>query len=273
MALETKVQWLNVDSTGRVITVKDNTGAYNSTTNPTGYGTPNPEVSDINSILFTISEYDSSKINKVKFVRTVDANHPEYLINPSVDDIANGIVNVELTSIILGISTAEEGLKDFNDGIYDINMYTLMDEVASIDGDKGTKIITGTNLNLVYDEVDYIIANDIVYKIDKSIPIESTSLTLITNLEDDITAFNPAYHSNVKALNDAASDCCGTKEAGRLAEEDCGCGCNDSKFDSLFKMWMYKIAAQIDFNCGNYSKANDLLKGAQRVCKSLNCGC
>lgn len=271
MALKTKLDFIGVDKTGRVITVKDSTGNYSSPDNEGGYGNPNPEITNITNILFTISEIESAKLNKLRFVRIADPAHPEYLVSPSIDDIASGVADVEFTSIVLGLTEPQEGLKAFNDGIYDINMYTLFEQIAGT-ASQGDKIITGNGFTSVYNSVDFIEVNNNIYTIDKTIPVNDNILTLVEELEEDINEFFPAYRANIKALNQAASDCCGTQEAGKLAENDT-CGCSEKKFDKLFKLWMYKIAAQIDYNCGNYIQANDLLKGAQRVCKSLNCKC
>lgn len=268
--LETKLEFRGTDSTGRVITVKDITGVYDSVTNPTGYNNPNLNISDIENILFTISEYDSDTIKKLRFVRVVDPLHPEYLLQPSIDDIANGVENVEFNSIVLGITDTQEGLKAFSDGVYDINMYTLFDQMAGT-ANKGDKVITGSGFTTVYDTVDFIEINNIIYTIDKSIPADDNNLTLVEELEEDVNEFFQAYRSNIKGINSAASDCCGNQEAGKVSESDCSC--NKNKFDALFKLWMYKIAATIDFNCDNYKRANDLLKASQKVCKSFNCKC
>lgn len=268
--LQTKLEFIGVDSTGRVITVKDITGLYNSVTNPTGYGSPNLEISDIDSILFTISEYDSDTLYKLRFIRVSDPNHPEYLITPSIDDIASGVSNVEFTSIVLNINEALDGLRAFDDAVYDINMYTLFGQTNGT-GVLGQKIITGTNLDTIYNTVDFIVVDNNIYTIDKSVESDPNSLTLVESLKENVTSFYQAYFSNVKGINGAASDCCGNQEAGKLAEKDCNC--SQDKFDSLFKLWMYKIAATIDFNCGNYKRANDLLKASQKVCKSFKCKC
>lgn len=270
MALETKIEFVGVDSTGRVITVKDVTGLYNSTTNPTGYNTPNLNITDIDNILFTISEYDSDTVKKLRFVRVSDPNHPEYLLQPSINDIANGNENVEFTSITLGITEPQNGLKAFSDGVYDINMYTLFGQTAGT-GNRGDKIIFGSGFTSIYNDIDFIEINNNIYTIDKSIPVDDSILTLVEELKDDVNEFYQAYRANVKGMNSAASDCCGNEEAGKLAEKDCNC--NKDKFNTLFKLWMYKIAATIDFNCDNYKRANDLLKASQKVCKSFKCKC
>jgi len=271
MALITQLDFVGVDKTGRVISVKDSTGLYSTPDNEGGYGTPNLEILDINTILFTISEIDSSNIYKLRFVKTPDTSHPEYLLIPSISDIANGISNVEFTSIVLGITDPADGLKAFEDGIYDINMYTATDLIFAM-GTQGDKFITGSGFTSVYNTVDYILVDNDIYTIDKTVPVDDNILTLKEELNQEVTEFYIVYRANTKALNQAASDCCGTQEAGKVAESD-GCGCMDKKLDNLFKLWMYKIAAQIDFNCGNYIQANELLKGAQKVCKSLNCKC
>jgi hypothetical protein len=43
MALELSIYKYGINDAGTIITVKDNTGNYNADSNPTGYGSPNPE--------------------------------------------------------------------------------------------------------------------------------------------------------------------------------------------------------------------------------------
>src|SRR5690606_31952917 len=127
-----------------------------------------------------------------RFVRISDPNHPEYLLLPSINNIANGIANVEFTSIVLGITTPQAGLRAFVDGVYDINMYTLT-ELTSATLISGSKIVIGSGLDIIYNQVDYIVSNNDIYTIDKSIPADPDSLTLVEEVKEDSTEFYLAY--------------------------------------------------------------------------------
>lgn len=277
MALKTKLSIDSVDSTGRIFNIHDSTGIYDLSTNDTGYGFPNPEVSDIDSIVFTISRYKEDKLHSVKYVRSLDPLNPEFLTIPSIEDIANG-TEVNINSITLGITTPEEGLKTFADGVYDITMYTILGPGYSItvSGDKGNKEIIGNGLDIIFNNYFYINFNNIIYTIDKSRGTNAgENLYLIEDLKDDIVneQINPVLFSNKKALNDAGSNCCISNGSGKLVLDSCCSPC-ESKFEkAFFKLILYKMVAKINFNLCNYDKANDLLDGASKGCKSLKCNC
>src|SRR5690606_42012657 len=69
LMLETKLDIIDVDSTGRIISVRNTTGNYNETSNPGGFGLPNPTKSQVQSIIFTLSHYNESTINQVRLDR------------------------------------------------------------------------------------------------------------------------------------------------------------------------------------------------------------
>lgn len=277
MALKTKLSVDSVDSTGRIFNIHDSTGLYNASTNTGGYGFPNTEISDISSIVFTVSKYKTDKICSVKYVRIYDPLKPEHLISPTIPEIANG-KEINLTSTILGITTPEEGLKEFKDGIYDITMYTILNAIGPVtNGTKGSYKLSINDAS-VFDDYFYINIGDNIYTIDKSktnSTVDNLSLYTIEPLKEDYVdaEISLVNFANEKAFNDANTNCCIENGSYKLILDKCCNPCED-KFEKIFfKLIMYKMVARINFNMCNYDKADELLDGSSRGCKSLKCNC
>src|SRR5690606_6786890 len=145
-----------------------------------------------------------------------------------------------------------EGLANFLDGVLDINMYTVMQTRSGIVGNEGDMFITGTNLDIISDTYNSIIIEDNIYQINHTIPYNAgTALYLTESLKEDTTSFRPAYRANTKVYNSSGSDCCITEGVGVLSLSECCDDSKDKKVDTLFRVSMYKIAAQIEFNSEN----------------------
>src|SRR5690606_25736781 len=152
-----KIDINDIDKAGRVITVQDITGVYNSTTNPGGYGGANVSKAQVQGVLFTLSHYDSDEVWKVRYVRTPDPQHPEYLTIPSVANILDGGL-VQITSLSLGIDPPYKGIRTFNDGILDLNYYPYTAPMPVV-GVEGEPFVTGSSLDTIFDLPSVIIGD------------------------------------------------------------------------------------------------------------------
>lgn len=280
MALIQKLKSLGSDTTGRILTVYDNTGLYDSNSNSNGYNSGiNPDWNDFEFILFTIREYDSKKTNYVRYVKVADHSHPEYLTSPSIKEITEG-AHIDITSISLNLNSPEEGLKTFKDGIYDINMYTAINDInnVNIEVEVGLNYlidIDNTNqFQRIFDTYNNIIINNDIYTIDKS---KSDELSNKLYLKEVITSSGyvySIYRANCKLYNSATSDCSIVESTGNLALLDsCKCSCGESDEETYFRLLMYKTVSKINYNSRDYKESNDLLKAAERGSKSLKCNC
>lgn len=266
--LKTKLN-STIDSTGRIISIIDTTGIY-STSNTTGYNTPNPLISDIEFIRYTLSYIDNSEIAGITLYRNSAMNNTVYP-QPSIDDIALGSP-VRLTTTDLHLTSLTLGPKSFNDGILDLTMYTCFTEITGVIGDEYTNFITGIDFTDIYNTVDSIIINDNIYNINKTIDNNNYNvLYLIEDLQEDIDGFYPAYRANYKLLNDTGSTRCIQQNTGKVTYGDCNC-LND-KEDTLYRLTMYNLWAKYDYDAEDYINANKKLTSSLKTCKSLNCNC
>lgn len=250
MALQLKPESVSIDKTGAIFYIKDATGVY-SATNTGGYGFPNPEVGDIDRIIFTVSNFNSSDILSQTYVRVADPLHPEWLTQPTINQITSG-VTVELSSVTL---TGSPFPLLFSDGVEDLNMYTVMNAVKSgIVAQIGNPYVEGSNLDtfLIYDSI-YL--GNKLYDIDKTKTTSGgTVLFLIQELQDNGTQFQPAYRGNVKFINDKNLI---EKLYGAAADISKSCDCKD--IDNIMMMNLHRELAEISFEGEDYDSATTLL--------------
>lgn len=268
--LVTKIQVESVDKTGAVIMLKETTGVY-SVNNPTGYGFPNPATSAIQKIIFTISRFDSEIVNRLVFVRTFDPSKPQELTSPTIDQIALGAA-VRLDSILMGISTASEGLKPFRDSVYDINEYSFVALRTDVVGNKGEPFIIGTGLTPIIENNYSILIGDDIYDIDKSKPDNGgTVLYLTTELKENTTSFYPGYRANIKALVTATTDFEKRLIAAKLAGGDCA-DCYEQYMEKYSEIRNFVDASRELFLDEVYKGADDCIRAAYMVAKT-KCKC
>lgn len=267
MALVTKESFLNIDKTGTRIFIQEDTGAFNVSTNPEGWGFPNTEIGDINKIIYVLTQYSSNQTARQTYVRVADPLHPEYLLTPTINQITSG-TTVEINSMLLGISPVP---LPFDDGVFDLNVYHVLTvPKTGVIIATGNTMITGTGLS-TYVQYDSVLVGDRLYDIDKSKPNSDTVLFLVQEIQEPATSFNPTYRANVKFINTLDTEVCVNNKAGKLASD---CGCDDS--DKAFKLYTIKgfqWAANKLLQDNNMVEANKLIRTANKLCKSLNCGC
>lgn len=276
MSLIPKLEIESVNNSATEIFIKDITGNY-STSNIGGYGGPNIQRSAVDSIIFTISHYDQHKYDKVRYVRVPVPSRPEYLTVPSIDQITSGTI-IGLNSLTLGRSSVGKSLIPFKDGIYDINMHVITKSApSSYKGYKGGYFIESNSAVMmdIFNKYDSIIINNNIYNIDKTTISNNNILYIEQPLKEDfeLGILEVAYRGNVKAYSDVLSDKCIITSIGVLSVDKCSRCDSKKKEEDLFKYIMYKIAAELEFECGNYSKANDLLVGAYQGCSCNKCNC
>lgn len=62
MALALKISRTLIGDDGLTVTIADNTGTYNASTNPTGWGSPNPDRADFALILFVVEKASTGDV-------------------------------------------------------------------------------------------------------------------------------------------------------------------------------------------------------------------
>lgn len=253
MALATKLSFISIDKTARVLTLKDVTGSY-SVDNPGGYGIPNPV--DFLRAILVISHFNSSEVRSVEF-------SPEDLIrgNPFV-----------LNSEVLGITQPGDGLEAFSDGVLEINYHLVVNSRIVIQGTAGNPFITGEGLQALLD-YEYLQIAGSLYEINKNLSHNGgTVLHFKAALKEDAIEAFPVESSNLKVLINGAADAFLVTNTGLMATERCHCR-SKSRIVELSKLFMWKFAAEVAFNCKDYQKADDLLHAISNHGPIKACSC
>jgi hypothetical protein len=114
MALQQSFK-MNRASDGLSIIVTDTTGAYNATTNPTGYGGPNPSVSDFTAL--SISMYLPDPVTLQPSTTAI----PITAIFPTLPSETNGTYTITSTALLGSETVLVDGLyKGIITATYDI---------------------------------------------------------------------------------------------------------------------------------------------------------
>jgi hypothetical protein len=263
MALELKLTFEGADSSGRVLNLRDETGAYNAGTNAGGWGGINPNPSSLTRIVVTVSPIFSKEVSTEHFLSS-DWN---------LVDIALGTTPLALSSLSLGITGTYDPLLAFEDGVYDFNYYPVFGAVTSITATQGTNYVQGVNMDQYYN-YDSILVSGKLYTIDHTTaPTGNTILYLVETLTDSATFFNPAYRANVKGMVENESDRLLMANAARIAT---ACSCGDRKYlNSATDALVMKTAAKINYDSWNYAQADSLLRATVGQLKKTfgGCGC
>ena len=163
MALTLSIDTITQSNDSTVLRVVDGAGIYNVTTNPTGWGTPNPEVTVIDGttyhlyldVVITTSNGTETTYDQIELFDTFG---PFTTVNDLVFDIDASM----LISSSVAVGTAETALPD---GWYSIT-YSFVDDGSTYTNSTTTNqlIVDGVVRTLVYDKL-----RDIPYSSDWSI--------------------------------------------------------------------------------------------------------
>lgn len=200
MPIETNVSVKSQSRDGRQIRIKDSTGLV-SAGRVNGY-----TEGDLTSILGYY--YQLSRVfNSIVYTLKIDGTDA-YL--PIPEQIARGR-EFALTTDLFKVST-EQGYEEpcdmFQDGILNLNQYSIFAGLTGVTILKDTNYIVGGNFQQAL-KADVVVVNDKIYSIDKSpnYAQQGYGRLFITGVfEEDATTFNVAYQANTKVLLLAVSE-------------------------------------------------------------------
>lgn len=233
MALKVKTEYVGIDKNGSNISIKDATGYYIPELNPTGYGNPNLPVNQIDSVVFTISNYNTSEV--LKFTA------------PSIPDVVSGKeIILNANNLIGGLNTLQ-----FEDGAYDLNEYVFVtDSFIISEAELGTPFVIVENTLtqdylFKYDSIQDQLGN--IYNIDKTKPFNANVIYLVEELLAEATTIKIGYRANSKFLN--------TRDFDYIL----GRQCLSRKDNVILDIFYHKQMAIHMFNEGDYQVANKLI--------------
>jgi hypothetical protein len=244
MSLQPKIKVLAQDTELYAsITLQDDTGVYNVTTNPGGYGTPNPGSGDVLKTLI----------------------REEYM-----GDTAPGSWEVINTVEVLGAGSV--WTHSFREGVTKITYLVGTDIVGGgFTGLKGNLQFLLTNANTVLLGATFIEIDGIVYELDLSKGLSATGGWVKTAFsQDHIVAGGIQYFQGyVYTLWNTQGYKALIQEIGNVACTTLECGM--TALDLLLVRYRFYLATGYNFTKKNYSKAHNLAVMLSPELTTTNC--
>lgn len=258
MPLAPKISVIYVDKiTAQTIQVQDTTGAYNASTNPGGYGTPNYATSDLDWALLYFRNYSDTDYNVQKLASLTDILGAGQVFGPLEDDrIVDGVWEVKYYPVVGHPITP------------DVN--------TSVTWTVGSKTFNLASANTVLAGVIGIILKDIddtkIYFLDPDVPATSSTATVTETLPSTGTGLLAiTYEGDTRFMMPASADDCLAKETGRILRE---CSCFSPEMQELYLRMGKRQGADIHFAQGNFQATHEIITQLAAYCDNTsNCGC
>ncbi len=245
------------------VTLRDITGAYNVSTNPGGYGTPNI-ASPPGTVGFTFRQWDATT-PYINYVTSDSASIVELLSSDGH----------ELLASIIGLTKFQEGVNHIK--YYPFDPVVASSEFSVVNGSKTITLVTPTlgmfdptALDAAYIAVILIddggaLASGILLLGNRD-DWTSTTFTVDTawggNTGDGYT-IKLATEADLKILIKESTEACIAGKIGKIAEMEC---CENKVVEKLTDLTMWMFAATVKLQCEDYSGANDLVLKAYNEC-------
>jgi hypothetical protein len=239
------------------ITLKDGTGSYNVSTNPGGYGTPNPDAPAIVGL-------------RARWWKDTD------IYGSLLSDSASILSGLQGDGY--AFTTESFGLPEgaFQTGVHHFTYYPFetVDTVVTLT--QGSKVVTvtaGTTVdtwNVAYKAIAALNGGNPtgkVYLIDRTQPISSATFYLTeawAGSSQSGVSIVRSTEADLKVLIYQNAQKCLVAKIGKMALDSCSCDPKTS--ESLVRMTMFIFSAQADFECNDYEGAHNKLVAVDIEC-------
>jgi hypothetical protein len=254
MALTLKFSAVVDDYKAGQLLLKDTTGAYNVSTNPTGYGSAN--------------NFEVPTIALMRYKAWTDTAWIDTLLSTGQETALQATDGLVVIPEDLGV-VAEV----FPDGVDQLNYIPLNDSGITATFTNGSKIVT---LPGGFDPADYgsplfafISAGDLgeALEVDWNSTNDEDQVTLKTAYSGTTATlelfFGPVY--DLKILINKAGEACIATTLGASSVIDCGCNNTAPKVNQMIQ---WRFVADVLFECADYTGAHNTLVQLNQICNS-----
>lgn len=235
MSLVLRVEKSSISSDCATMTIEDNTGSYNVTTNPTGYGSPNE---------------DRVNLRLGVFVNLMKSTGREPVSVPAYNKATADTWTVTLTE----------------DGWYEIYTFGCLEYDPGITYDIG---------NICYDpSTDAFYKSLIAGNLGNAVT-DIYKWVATTDVEDFTTAISDGQVDVYECTDNVVELCRSRKcEAKAILKAEC-CECDDCQLKEYEKIRLKVEAAAIADELENFSRAQKIIESIQVLCENIDadCGC
>jgi len=259
MALVTTTTQGTTSQDCTTLVIGDTTGAYNVSTNPTGYGAPNYAVSAVVELVF-----DAIIPN------TSEYTDPYVLTGSDAEDIMNQVSDLNITSQVLD-STATTN-SPLQDGAYYCRYtpYWLAATTISVTAGSASATLSSTAAVAPYAGVNRMKIDGEYY----GASVSGTAVTLDREYIGTTNATQTWYAGFMDAIvlqQMCNGERCVTKKIAQLYNENCDCK-NLAKAEA-FQKKQDLYAADILFDNGDYTQFQSLMNQVTAYCNDADNGC
>lgn len=241
------------------VILADQTGIYNSVTNPGGYGTPNPPAPPI-AVGFKFRNWN----------QTADYYN--------VATLNTSLINELLTVTGHKFDSGVLGFAPFRSGVHHIRYYSFETIVTVVNLTQGSKVVTRVSgvapntYNAAYKAVIILTPGNVllsnVLMIDKTVAATSTTFELVepwpyTSVTNHIIKLGT--ESDLKVIFPQLADKCINERIGNLATQKI---CDQNEVDTLTRLLLWKFSAQVKFDCKDYTGADNMLSAVYDECNA-----
>jgi len=245
MGLQLKLSKVSLSADGTTLIVQDTTGNYNSTTNPGGYGTPNP--------------VRATTLVQLRWKLYRDCNWLLISRSYQQSDIEAGYA---ITTINTGLSTVLNLLPDGVEEIQFLSGYAMSGTVTTIPGESTVTVV----------DLDISTLQPGMYISFQSQPtvlylVKSISGGIIT-LDTPYGGSNTTEHCNqwYQVVLDVLIQTMGQNRIDDRLTRYTVDSITDTELENLVELTMDELAATARFNAGDIAGANDLALSVQSRC-------
>lgn len=257
-----------ISKTATSVTLQDTTGAYNVSTNPGGYGTPNPASPASTTKAYILWRYWTDTSYGTPF--TLSAGNITSLQG----------AGLAITPLMQGLSTDSDAV--FSDGIHQIKYipaqalagtgtFTASSKIVVLSGSSGVAALQALG-GIVWVLV-VIAGTTYAYELDTTGTNDNTQLTLKTAVTVSSGAGATVIvggEDDIKILINKAAEACIVSSTGALADIPGSCLEVEA---TLNKMIRWQFAANIQYECEDYDGAHNLVVSINKYCTSGKCIC
>lgn len=239
----------------------DTTGAYNVSTNPTGYGAPNYATADIDVVVLKVMQPNTNE-------------YVEYVFDGSTTPTASQIVtaaeNFPINTFILGETTADD-LGQLPDGSSSVIYIPVFTQGLMLTFTQGSRAFTGALLTTdPHAGMNYVRYNGTTYG--ATITSATTGVLDSEFVDPDGTyEVGEGFGSEQKFQAFCQGDSCLARINGEIATQNCGCDNEQRKefmnMDATFE------GAKALFACESYTNCQKAVDIVTNYCNDTGCGC
>lgn len=279
MALEVKILAV-LDADNKGITITDVTGAYNVSSNPTGYGMPNKGTSDFDHLIIRVTtpNGDLIDVDKSVYATTVSISATDLEFDDELPDGIYEVQYMQFMDVNNGSSLSAE-----NSGVNNVCVLTgvITQFTDLVEGFADTDVIemdfSGTLEYFSIASID----SDLKMTMNESSDEASVGAT-------NVNGITAGYKVTYRVLNTTEFDACFDSKAAELSIADLSTDqmvftCNTFEglthkqrtlyLELMKDMMLAGFIANAQYAAGMYVKANETIKKALVICNKIEYLC